>query len=314
MTELEHARDGATSDGAARPPFARDRAAGDDGAARPSFANELERCATLLARHWAGAVHRFGAPALGVIDLPSLSTGAGRLAPDQIRAAAVLYWAGQVEEAGIPGFAESLAAGLVQGRLMLPFTTGGDRLMQYWRARHERLDADERTAIYGRLFGTSGGEGHPFPAMMLALCNALGDIGRASPQEALAPLVARAREHASELAALLSEEAVGMTAFAGRDIVANVRGALALLRERDIALTLGAVGAGIWVMIRRYSQLVMGRAIDPQPALERASAGLAILSWLADNSQTLPARGGALDAAAPVVAAALTWLAATGTG
>lgn len=304
---------------------ARDRSGGPDaaadtgsftsaraGARRVPFAHQLDRCSDLLARHLAAAVQRFGSPALGVIDLPSLASGPGELAPDQIRAASVLYWASQVDDAGIPGFAEALAAGTALGRLLVPLTTGADRLMQYWRARHERFSAAERAALYQRLFGTPGDATHPFPSLMAALCGALGDIGRAREQDALAPLRARAAEQARELATLLTEEAVGITAFAGRDIIANIREAMAVLRDRDIAVSMGALGGGVWHMIRMHAPQVMGRAIDPEPHVEMAQAGLTILSWLADNAPRLEGGRVALDPTSPVVQAALEWQAAAG--
>src|SRR5262245_23267072 len=83
----------------------------------------LDRCDALLSRHLTAAIAHFGSPALGVIDLPTLPTSAG-LSADQIRAAASLYWASEIEEAGLPGFVEALAEGVVDGRLSLALTTG----------------------------------------------------------------------------------------------------------------------------------------------------------------------------------------------
>ena len=105
----------------------------------------------LLARHLAAAQAAFGPPGLGVIDLPHLP--GGRLVPAQIHAAAVLYWAAEVERAGLLPFVEALAQGLIDGSIVIPLGGAAQRLGEYWHSRTHRFTAAERAALYARVLG-----------------------------------------------------------------------------------------------------------------------------------------------------------------
>ena len=105
----------------------------------------------LLARHLAAAQAAFGPPGLGVIDLPHLP--GGRLVPAQIHAAAVLYWAAEVERAGLLPFVEALAQGLIDGAIVIPLGGAAQRLGEYWHSRTHRFTAAERAALYARVLG-----------------------------------------------------------------------------------------------------------------------------------------------------------------
>ena len=69
---------------------------------------DVDRCERLLADHLAAAVQRFGAAALGVVDLPPLDEP-DRPSAAQLRAAATLLWARHVDEAGLLDFTDALA-------------------------------------------------------------------------------------------------------------------------------------------------------------------------------------------------------------
>lgn len=263
----------------------------------------LDASDRLLARHLAAAVQRLGAAALDVIDLPPLT--AGTVDVEQIRVAAVLLWSREVEAAGLPSFVEAMAEGLVHGRLMLPVSTGGDRLMRYYRARSDRFGREERGALYARLFGGPDDRQHPFPALFEELLAILDDIGRAAGEESLSPMRARLRFIGRQLAELLSSSP-GITAFAARDIVAHIREAAEILRDSDVAQALG--DGGLWTMIRANSAAITGHAIDPAPHLTRAGAGQQILTWLADTAGASDVRGRAVERGDPVVEAAQAWL------
>jgi len=257
----------------------------------------------LLARHLAAAVQRLGAAALDVIDLPPLTTGTVDV--EQIRVAAVLLWTREVEAAGLPSFVEAMAEGLVHGRLTLPVTTGGDRLMRYYRARSDRFGRDERGALYARLFGGPDDRQHQFPVLFDQLLAILDDIGRAGSEQSLSPMRARLGIVGRQLAELLSSSP-GITAFAARDIVAHIREAAAILHDPDVAQALG--DGGLWTMIRANGSVITGRAIDPAPHLTRASAGQQILTWLADTAGASGVRGPTVERGDPVVEAAQAWL------
>ena len=270
----------------------------------------LDRCDALLARHLAATLARFGSPALGIIDLPPLPTAAG-LSADQIRAAASLYWASEIEEAGLPAFAEVLAEGVVEGRLPLALTTGAARLMAYYRRRHERFAASERRALYARLFGGDGGSS-AFGSGMRSLCSLLSELGRAPRDQGTATLGARINVVARDLAEWLSTGGAGITAFAAREIVANVREALAIMHDRDIALALGGAGVPVFTMIEMHAPQVLRRQVHPQPHVDLALSGVTVLSWLADSATLLTDGRATVRPEDPLVGAAETWLSAAG--
>jgi hypothetical protein len=283
----------------------------DDGGLHAVSAG-LDRCDGLLARHLTAAIARFGAPALGVIDLPPLPIGTG-LSADQIRAAATLYWLSEIEQAGLPGFVEALAQVVVDGRLPLPLTTGAARLMEYYRGRHERFDAGERRALYARFFGAEDGAS-AFGPSMHSLCRLLSELGRAPLDQGTATLAARINVVARDLAQWLSDHGTGISGFAAREIVADVRRALAIMRDPDVVHALGGVGVSVFSLIEMNAAQVLRREVHPRSHLDRATAGLSVLSWLADCATQLEAGGATLRPEDPVVGAAETWLAASGEG
>jgi hypothetical protein len=273
------------------------------------FLRGLADCERLLARHLAGAVQRFGAAALDVVDLPALSA-AGSVSTEQVRAAATLLWTCEVEQAGLPGFVDALADGVVTGRVFLPLTSGGDVLASYWHARRERFAPAERAALYERLFGRPDDAAHPFRRGMEDLCQGLAAIGQAPRTVETSGLQVRVQLAGRELAQHLSEQAAGIGAYAARELVGHVKAALQVLRDRDVALALG--GGGPWRMIETHAPQVLGREIDPVPHLDRAAAGLTLVTWLADAAAAFDAGTAVVTPEGPEVHAAELWLAAAG--
>jgi hypothetical protein len=265
---------------------------------------DAARCDDLLADHLAAAVQRFGAAALGVIDLPPLDEP-GRVSPAQLRAAATLLWARHVDRSGLLDLADALARGVVEGTLHLPLEReAADPLVTWWRGREERFDRNEREAMYERLFGGASEPGHPVAALLAALCRGLIELGGDEREGEARHDRARVSGLARELAAELSGRAVGITGFAARDIVTQVRQALALLAAPDVAHALG--GLTPWRAIRMWSHLLLGRTVDPTRPVERARAGLELVSWLAENAAALAA-GETIDAGDEVIAAAAAY-------
>ena len=265
---------------------------------------QLDRCQHLLADHLAAAVQVFGSAALGVIDLPSLAAP-GRVAPAQLRAAGTLYWCMCVDDAGLPGFVDALSDAVFDGRLQLAIGDAATRLVTY---RRERLDhrfvKDERHAIYDRLFG----DATEFPGQWHALIDGLCDLGGMPRDVGTGPTLARVAVNAQTLAQGLSERAVGIVAFAGREIVTHVRAAIEVLQDPDLSRALG--GGGMWQIIRLHGPALLGHSVDPAPSIRRAQAGMTILEWVAARSAAI--EGGVLVVGRgdPVVRAAQTWRAA----
>jgi hypothetical protein len=269
-------------------------------AARPWQA--LDACEHLLAAHLSEAVQRFGAGALGLVDLPPITSSS--LSPAQLRVAAVLFWAREVEGAGLLPFVEALAEQVVEGRLALPLTDGADRLVRYWRARDERYGAPERAALYARVFDAEAED------ELARLVDGLAEIGRVGRGQSTNAFVARVNVVARELGATLSARCAGMAAYAARDIVQHVRTALALLGTPDVTQALG--GGGPWTMLRLHAPVVLGHEVEPEPHLSRARDGQTILSWIADQARSLESGAARIVPGDAVVSAALAWQAEGG--
>jgi len=265
---------------------------------------QVDRCQRLLADHLAAAIQVFGHGALGVIDLPPL-TAPGRVAPAQLRAAATLYWCMCVEQAGMPGFVDQLADGIWDGRIALPIGEAGTRIAEYRRDRDERrFNEDERQALYDHLFGAAT----QFPSEWQALIDGLCDLGTMAADLGDSGVMSRINVAAQALAQGLSDRAVGIVAFAAREIVAHVRAALALLHDPELARALG--GGSVWQIVQLHAPEVLGHALAPSAALDRAQAGLTVLEWIAARTSALEVGALAIGRGDPVVRAATTWRAA----
>ena len=86
----------------------------------------------------------------------------------QLNAAAPLYFASELERAGLLPTAELIAGLFVSGAITQPLGPTANLLHDFWRGRRERLDADERNAIYARVIETPH-----FDRLMHALCDAI---------------------------------------------------------------------------------------------------------------------------------------------
>ena len=261
--------------------------------------DDLDRASRLLALHLSDAVMRLGSGALDVIDLPPL-TGAN-VEPAQLHAVAALFWAMEVDGAGVLDFVDTLAEGTRLGCFNFDFGRASAQLFEWHRRRSERLGADERAALYERVFG-SGDFEERFAELVRELARVAGD-GQASPE-----VVARAQICAEELAVDLSARSAGITAFAAREIVAAIRDALTVLHEPALLAAFGRRNA--LELLATAGPAVVGRMLAPAVSFDRARAGQAILSWLADVAPELERGRITLGPEDAVVHAASAWQAA----
>lgn len=268
----------------------------------------LQGCQQLLDRHLDAVARTFGSEALGVIDLPSL--GSERVVADQVRVAAALYWTQEVDATGALEIVEALAEGAVSGGVIQPLSReAGRKLLSFWRDRDDRFIREERQALYARVFGPGDGAGG-FDAQLMELAGALAAIDREPPELGIGQTLARANMLALELGAYLSDRSTGIVAFATRDIVAQIRLALQLLRDEDIARSLG--GGSPWQIVTRYGPALLGRAVTPTRRVTRATSGMRILGWIADDAALLASGSSNLGRGHPVLRDAAAWRLATG--
>ena len=262
-------------------------------------------CERLLAAHLADVERAFGAEGLGVIDLPPLHSGA--LVGSQIRVVATLYWAREIEHAGVLPFVEALADAVVNGTWLAPLGAAIHPLVALRRRREQRFTRPERQALFDRLFRAEGAD---FDQMIRTLASVLSALGRQPADQGIGHLEARATEAAAVLGAAASTGGAGVAAFAARDIVEQIRGALGVLQHPDLVRALG--GGGPWQIVSRHAPAVLGRMPNVSQSLSRARAGLSLIEWVAREAEGLEHGRARLARNAPVIAAAEAWLASTG--
>jgi hypothetical protein len=257
---------------------------------------DLDRASRLLALNLTEAVQRFGPRALDVVDLPPLTGGV--VEPGQLRAAAALFWAAEVDAAGVIDFVDALAEGERLGRLGLDLGQAGALLQDWHRRRAERLTADERHAIYDRLFGADD--------VRRLLDELIGLLARVLTLEGPTPgIEARINVTGAELASALSARSAGITAFAAREIVDTIRDALGVLHHRDV---LAAFGRRSTVeLLAAAGPTLVGRPLDPGRGFDQARAGQQVLSWLADHAAAFESGQVRVDPGDAVVYAATGW-------
>lgn len=262
----------------------------------------LHLCDQLVGEHLRALEQLLGAPALGLLDLPPLTGDS--IEADQLRAVAPLYWAMHAEDAGLLAVVEALAMEFVQGALVQPIGRAGHLLFRYWQARGERFRAEERRALYSRLFGREGGDdpNHEFPELFGQLVGELVALGRSPASEDDGHGRARITALAADVAQNLSPRSAGVAAFAARDILDNCRQAIAILRDPEMQSILG--GGGVWAAVARLGPRLVGRQFDPTPELAQGNAGLRILAWIADSAGDLQGGLVQLRRSDPVVLAA----------
>lgn len=227
----------------------------------------------------------------------------------QLEAAAPLYFASELERAGLLPTAELIAGLFVSGAITQPLGPVAKMLHDFWRGRRERLTADEREAVFARVIETPY-----FDRLMRALCEAIA--AHADPSlpggPGLRAQVALAT-HAQSMAAFLAQRVDPMAAIAARDIVESINAALGFLRDRQLQLAFGVRDLWRLVEIVASQQGAPGAvaiAGGAQSHVDRGRSGQAVLLWLAKHAAE---QAIALDPGAPgdveVLVAAQRWLA-----
>jgi hypothetical protein len=254
---------------------------------------------------------------LGDIDIPE--PVASHIDQAQLRALATLYLAADIESAGVLTSVEDLAGLAATGSTRIDPGRAEPLLAEWWRRRHERVSAPERSAFFSRLFGTASGpvaaDAEPnvdFESRMLELCEALYKLDELPTGDPYGGTMqqARVRRAARALRQNLGDAGGGITAFMAGEILAALKQAFAIIGHPDLQ---GALRArDVWGAVAAIARLA-GRPVGtPEPHVRRGRAGMTVIAWLAEVSDGLGGTGGPLVAIGhPVVGAAIEWLEAT---
>lgn len=248
------------------------------------------------------------------IDLPPPSAATADAA--QLRAIAGLYFAAELDAAGVIVAAEALAG--LHGGGGMPFTLGSAAadVAQFWSGRHDRATHDERAAVFARLFGADTGVGpadYPgntdFQTDMIELAEALYKLDERGDDRQFggAAQQARVRGAAGRVVDGLVSASSGLTVFMAEDLLATLKHAFAIFRHDDLRMALRA--HDVWGAVASAMRIARLPASSTALHASRAGAGMTVLAWLADAAAHLGTGGGPLVALDhPVIAAAVEWL------
>jgi hypothetical protein len=218
----------------------------------------------------------------GAIDLPDGAPNAMDAA--QLRAAGPLYFAAELEAAGLLRCAELVAGLFASGAISQPLGPVAQTINGFWRGRRERLDAGEREAIFQRVI-----EPPHFDRLMGALCRAVVAQADNAPDGIVRSDL---REHvalasaAQALADFLAQRIDAMASIAVRDIIGTINQAIGFLRDRMLQVAFGT--HSLWALVATAPTgdgTQSGNAGAVQGHAERGRAGQTVLSWLATNYQ-----------------------------
>lgn len=245
------------------------------------------------------------------IDLPTLH-GTHALVPESIRAVAVIYLVHELETLGLFAVADRLVELFMQGQLPIG---GRDAaaLDAFTRTEPSRLTASERRAIHERVLGPGAGSSGGFDEHWRRF---LADVAAAiagAPDDPRPPSLldpVRASGHA--LARLASERGGGVTQPAARVLGEHAKACLDLVALPSILAATGARDR--WQVIERVGASYLGTSPPVMHHRERASAGAAVLGWIADHAAALATAPLALAGVAGPVARWLVTEAGDGAG
>lgn len=234
----------------------------------------------------------------------------------QMRAIASLYLAADLESAGVLPAVETLAGLSRSGAIGFDIGAATPLLQAFWKGRNDRASAAERSAFFGRLFGSqlgpapaAAGLNADFEDRMLDLCEALYKLDELAVNTTYGGIAqqTRVRAAAQALAANLAHAGGAITAFFAQEVLAAIKEALAILAVPALRSMVGA--RDTWEAIKGINRLARTPAEDPVPYARRGKAGMTVLAWLAEAAPLLedpsqPLVG--LDH--PVIGAAVEWL------
>ena len=197
------------------------------------------------------------------LDAPTLPDFEPCLAADRLHAAAILYYAAQLDRLCLFTVADRVVRLFVEGLMLRP---PGALVHAYASAQARFPAEEERAAACAQIIG-DGNSDAPIlldlwltsavahPADPLA-CSVIGHALAASVSRHSSPLVTRIHAHVSAAVELLSDPGV-LLAFGDRDL---------------------------WRLIERIAAQYLARPLDVPRLRGRAVIGSAALVWLADHA------------------------------
>lgn len=210
-------------------------------------------------------------PVSGHLDSPTLPELRPEIVPDNLRAAAALYYAAKLDELGLFAVADEVTRQVVERELP---ATSSTLPAAFWRTREERPSLGERAGACARVVGCGAAPDDPSnnrEAPKL-LDRWLRSVAADPPDPDLADA------HAKALAGNLSRRSSPQV----RQIHAHLGAAIELLASPEVLQAFDA--RDLWQVVERVGKDRLGRDVDVALLRARAVAGTAALEWLADHA------------------------------
>jgi hypothetical protein len=234
-----------------------------------------------------------GLSELGAITLPDDEPVSD---PPALQAAAPLYFASELEAAGLLPTADLVAGLFASGAITQPLGPAARLVNDYWRARRERLDEGERSAIFARVV-----EQPYFGQLMRALCAAI--VAQADGTDLRERV--QLETAAASMSRFLGQRTDPMAVLAAGELVANVDQALGFLRDRLLQQAFGT--RSLWQLVAVAGAARGLGAGEVQRHVDQGQAGQTVLLWLAREGGRPAPRLDPADLA--LIGAAQRWLA-----
>ena len=200
----------------------------------------------------------------------------------ELEAAAALYSGAALEQLDPFALVDRLVELWMRGGVPTGATSSASRRLDgYWLHRAERLDAEERRAIYARVFDADFDE--RWVALVASLARSEGDTG----------------DRAADVRGVLNAAVDESVLLAAPLLIAHLREALEILDDAEILHAYGA--RDIWQLVDTLARMELGREFDVVRARTMAAAGTLIIGWLAEEVEAVPEE---------VADAAAVWLSA----
>ena len=261
------------------------------------------------------------------LDLPDISVPnieAGPASEEDrahLRAVAPLYFASELERTALLPAVEALAALFGSGAFAREVGAAGPRLINFWRGRSQRFSAQERAAMFTRLFGTNGapligaesvGGNFEFESLLLGCIEALiaNEDSPIFPAQASPANAVRLQIAVTRFLDNLSTRAIGIAPFAAREIISAITTSLEIVREPALQRAFGT--SSTWAAVRAISRQLLRRTPSISEHVARAQSGQILLAWFAEelphitSLQAIPPQR-----IAPALTAANAWIQAT---
>lgn len=231
-------------------------------------------------------------PVYDSLELPDIvtdDTAQAEVEPTNIRAVAMIYAAGELENAQLIAACDQAAQDWSDG--VLPVGENAGRLFDsyVWEAR-DRLDTAARTIQFERVADLNG--------HMLRFCSATSERDRAQylseylapgpdRRRAAQPRDAAVRKAARDLLAYASLHGWAYTQFAAKRLGNHIRECVEIIDHPEVQKAYGVQGP--WQVVERVSAMTTGSTPNIQKHRALASTGKAIIDMLAAKAKDIAA-------------------------